>query len=127
MAGAPSSGGFFVQPTSLEEAARLLEAIAGDVERLGAGLSEAFRAASVGAGEPDLEHSLGVAALDFEEFARASTQVAAAEAHNVRRAAMAYVAADEDAAAAVVGLDLESTTASSGPEPSSVRAIGGPR
>jgi hypothetical protein len=50
----PSSGGFTVQPTSLDYVARLLEDIAAEFERLSGSFASAFETARGGAGEPDL-------------------------------------------------------------------------
>lgn len=107
MSPSSSNGGFLVHPISLEEAARLLEAIAGDMDRLGSALGDAFRAARAGAGEPDLERCLGLAALDFDEFARTAATATAGNADRLRRASVDYVTTDQGAAAAVGGvLDL---------------------
>lgn len=123
MAGAPSSGGFFVQPTSLDDAARLLEEVAGELTRLAAGFSDAFHTARAGAGEPDLERCLSLAALDFEEFTNVLASVAADEATKLRVASTEYVATDQDAAA---GFDLAPVPADPTPAEAPV-PIGGPR
>jgi len=118
-----SSGGFTVKPTSLDDAARLLEEVAGELTRLAASFSGAFHAARGGAGEPDLERCLSLAALDFEEFTNVLASAAADEASKLRVASMDYVATDQDAAA---GFDLASIPATAAPVEAPT-PIGGPR
>jgi hypothetical protein len=101
--GISGSGGFMVQPTSLDYAARLMENIGAEFERLAASLSGAFEAARSGAGEPDLERCLSLAALDFGEFTRGVATAAREEARRLRAASLDYTATDQDAAA---GFDL---------------------
>jgi hypothetical protein len=121
--GPSSSGSFVVQPTTLNYAARLLEEIAGELNRLAGAFGDAFHAARAAAGEPDLERCLGLAALDFDEFTRALAAASSEEAYRLRMASIDYVTTDQDAAA---GFDLTSIpgTAAAAEGPAS---MGGPR